>query len=174
MHARLKCCDDRFAANPQYVFHSLDCIKRNAVASSIHFAERKQFQSEISLGQLVNHNNVKRLISADQIFSSFKILLSTFTIFFWLSLPKLGSLEHILFLDLLCSRIPLDGNNLGCCFLILTNINWWTSKCNGLEYKGKLFEKKSSCCSKANWLWIQVFIEQSSNFELWWPKGVPK
>ena len=72
MHARLKCCDDRFAANPQYLFHSLDCIKRNAVASSIHFAERKQFQSEINLGQLVNHNNVKRMTSADQIFSSFK------------------------------------------------------------------------------------------------------
>ena len=72
VHARLKSCDDRFAANPQYIFHALDWIERNAVASSVYFAERKQFQSEISVGQLVNLDNVKRVISDDQIFSSFK------------------------------------------------------------------------------------------------------
>ena len=72
VHARLKCCDDRFAANPQYIFHALDWIKRNAVASSVHFADRKQFQSEINVGQLVNHDIVRRMISDDQIFSSFK------------------------------------------------------------------------------------------------------
>ena len=72
VHARLKCCDDRFAANPQYIFHALDWIERNAVASSVHFVERKQFQSEISVGQLVNHDNVRRMISDDQISSSFK------------------------------------------------------------------------------------------------------
>ena len=62
VHTRLKCCDDRFASNPQYIFHALDWIERNAVASSVHFAERKQFQSEISVGQLVNHNNVSFLL----------------------------------------------------------------------------------------------------------------
>ena len=72
VHTRRKCCDDRFASNPQYIFHALDRIEKNAVASSVHFAERKQFQSEISVGQLVNHNNVRRMISDDQIFSSFK------------------------------------------------------------------------------------------------------
>ena len=72
VHARLKCCDDRFASNPQNIFHALDWMEKNAVASSVHFAERKQFQSEISVGQLVNHNNVRRMISDDQIFSSFK------------------------------------------------------------------------------------------------------
>ena len=41
MHARLKGCDDRFISNSQYVFHSLDWIERNAVASSIHVAEKK-------------------------------------------------------------------------------------------------------------------------------------
>ena len=69
VHARLKCCDDRFASNPQNIFHALDWMEKNAVASSVHFAERKQFQSEISVGQLVNHNNVRRMISDDQIFS---------------------------------------------------------------------------------------------------------
>ena len=77
MHARLKCCDDRFAANPQYIFHALNWIEQNAVASSVHFAERKQFQSEINVGQLVNHDNVRRMISDDQIFSSFKNIRGT-------------------------------------------------------------------------------------------------
>ena len=77
MHTRLKCCDDRFASNPQYIFHALDWIERNAVASSVHFAERKQFQNEISVGQLKNHNNVRRMISDDQIFSSFKNIRGT-------------------------------------------------------------------------------------------------
>ena len=74
VHVRLKCCDDSFAANPQYIFDALDWIKRNAVASSVHFAERKQFQSEINVGQgqLVNHDSVGRMMSDDQIFSSFK------------------------------------------------------------------------------------------------------
>ena len=72
MHARLKCCDDRFTANPQCKFHALDWIKRNALASSVHFAERKQFQNEINVGQLVYHDNVRRMISDDHVFSSFK------------------------------------------------------------------------------------------------------
>ena len=66
VHARLK-CDDRFASNSQYIFHALDWIERSAVASSIHFAERKQFQSDISVGQLMNKVFVKRMVSDDQI-----------------------------------------------------------------------------------------------------------
>ena len=85
----MKCCDDRFAANPQYMLHALDWVERNTVASSVHFTERKQLQSEVNIGQLVNHDNVRRIISDDQIFSE---LLSTFTICFWMSLLKLGSL----------------------------------------------------------------------------------
>ena len=44
---------------------------------SIHFAERKQFQSGISVGQLMNKDTVKRMISDDQIFSSFKSIRGT-------------------------------------------------------------------------------------------------
>ena len=58
VHAGLKCCYYRFAANPQYIFHALDWIEKNAVASSVNFAERKQFQSETNVGQLLNHDNV--------------------------------------------------------------------------------------------------------------------
>ena len=72
MHARLKCCDDRFAANLQDTFHKLDCVTKNAVANSARFAGRKQFQSEINVAQLVSHRNVRWMISDDQIFSSFK------------------------------------------------------------------------------------------------------
>ena len=50
VHVRLKCCDDRFAPNSQYIFHALDGTERYAIASSIHFAERVQFQSDISVG----------------------------------------------------------------------------------------------------------------------------
>ena len=77
VHARLKCCDDRFAANLQYIFHVLDWIEWNAVASSVHFAERKHFQSDINVGQLVNHDNVGRMASDDQIFSSFENIRGT-------------------------------------------------------------------------------------------------
>ena len=77
MHVKLKCCDDRFATNSQYIFHALDWVERNTVASSVHFAERKQFQSEINVGQLLNHNNVRWMISDDQIFSSFKNIRGT-------------------------------------------------------------------------------------------------
>ena len=77
VHARLKCCDGRFAANPQHIFHALDSIERITVASSVHFAERKQFQSEINVGQLVNLSNVRRMTSDDQILSSFKNIRGT-------------------------------------------------------------------------------------------------
>ena len=90
------CCDDRFAANPQYIFHALDWIERNAVESSVHFAERKQFQREISIGQLVNRNNVRRMISDYQIFLKTEKLLSTFIICYWIPLPELDSLEYTL------------------------------------------------------------------------------
>ena len=82
VNARLKCYD-RFAVNPQYIFHALDWIERNAVATSVHFTERKQFRSEMNVGQLVNHNNVRRMISDHQIFSLYFLseeLFSTFTI----------------------------------------------------------------------------------------------
>ena len=77
IHARLKCCDDRFASNPQYIFQALDWIERNAVASSIHFTERKLFQSDIKVGELVNKDNIRRMISDDQIFASFKNIRGT-------------------------------------------------------------------------------------------------
>ena len=116
LHVRLRCCDDRFAANPQYIFHALDWIERNAIASSVHFVERKQFQSEISVGQLVNHDNVRRIISDDQISSSFKNIRVAFQYFHIILLDVLAKtklkLSYILsihfILGLFCSGIPVD------------------------------------------------------------------
>ena len=90
----MKYHDDRFESNPQYIFHALDWIERNAVASSIHFAERKQFQDDISAGQLVNTNNVRRLISDDQIFASFKNIQGTPQYFHNMMLDVLAKVRH--------------------------------------------------------------------------------
>ena len=68
MHSRLKCGDNRFTSNFQPIFHVLDWIERNAGASSIHFSERKQFESDIRFGQMVNKHSVKRMICNDHIF----------------------------------------------------------------------------------------------------------
>ena len=107
----LKCYDGRFASNSQYIFHALDWIERNAVAGSIHFAERKQFQSDISVGKFMNKDTVKRMISDDQIFSSFKNIRGTPQYFHNM---LLNILLDCLF-NLFCCRIPLDRNNLDCC-----------------------------------------------------------
>ena len=45
--------------------HALDWIERNALASSVHFAKRKQFKIEIDVGELVNFDSVRRMISVD-------------------------------------------------------------------------------------------------------------
>ena len=66
-----------FATNPQYIFQSLYWIDRNAVANTIHSTERKQFQTDVNVGQLVHQDNVKHMISEDQIFASFKSIRAT-------------------------------------------------------------------------------------------------
>ena len=70
-HVRLKSTDDRFATNPQYIFHLIDWVEKEAISSSISIAERKHFQGELTAGQ-VNSNNVLRYISENQLFASFK------------------------------------------------------------------------------------------------------
>ena len=37
----MKCCDARFAADPQYTFQCLEWVEKTAIASNIQFAERK-------------------------------------------------------------------------------------------------------------------------------------
>ena len=70
-HARLKSTDDRFASNPQYIFHLLDWVEKEAISSSISIAERKHNQGELTAGQ-VNSNNFMKFLSENQLFASFK------------------------------------------------------------------------------------------------------
>ena len=72
LHVRLKCCDGRFASDPQYVFQALDWIEGNAVASTVHFTQRKQFQTDFTVGCLQNQDNAICMIIEDQTFVSFK------------------------------------------------------------------------------------------------------
>lgn len=62
VHVRLKFSINRSATNPQYIFNAFDLIERS-VTGLVHLAERKEFQSELNVDQLVNHNNVKKMIS---------------------------------------------------------------------------------------------------------------
>ena len=97
---------NRFVANPQYIFHAVDLIERIVVVSSVHFAERKQFQSEINVDQLVNHDNVRRMISDYQTFSSFKNIRGTPQYFHKILLDFLSNIRqfgiYTFFLDLFC------------------------------------------------------------------------
>ena len=69
-------------------------METNAVASSVHLSERKQFQSEISVGQLVNHDNVRRILSDDQVFSSFKNIRETLQYFHDMLLDILAKIRQ--------------------------------------------------------------------------------
>ncbi|XP_066911966.1 uncharacterized protein [Clytia hemisphaerica] len=78
VHARLKSSDDRFASDPQYIFHSLHWTESSNVASAISFSQQKHFQSDISAGSLTNPDNVRQMINDDQIFqNSFKNIRGT-------------------------------------------------------------------------------------------------
>lgn len=72
IQTRLKSSDNRFASNPQYLFSVLDWIEKTAVASTVNFTQRKQFQSEISAGQLLHSSSVQRMIGDDQLYALFK------------------------------------------------------------------------------------------------------
>ena len=71
VHARLKCADERFASNTQYIFHCLDWVEKEAVSSAINIAERKHSQRDITAGQL-NSDNFAQWMSDNQMFATFK------------------------------------------------------------------------------------------------------
>ena len=77
IHARLKCCDSRFASDPQYIFFMLDLLEREALSNAINFSERKCKQSSITVGQLRNPDSLKRLISDDELYAIFKNIRGT-------------------------------------------------------------------------------------------------
>ena len=114
--------------------------------------EMNQFQSEISLGQLVNHDNVRKMISDDQIFTSFKNIMVTPQYFHNVLLDVLGSLQFGLYTFFLtCSTSEFLWTEIICLVTyqygqILTDEQ---GNATELECKGKLLKVKSSYCSKA-------------------------
>ena len=92
IHARLKSSDNRWVSNLQYIFHALDWIQKNAVASSIYFSQRKH-QDNLIAGQ-INPNNVRRTLSDDQIHASFKNIKGTPQYGHSMNLDTLVKVQH--------------------------------------------------------------------------------
>lgn len=59
------------------MFSVLDWVENTAVASTVNFTQRKQFQSDLNVGNLLNHSSVQRMISDDQLYASFKNIRGT-------------------------------------------------------------------------------------------------
>ena len=66
----------------------------NVIESTISFAQRKHYQSEITAGQLVNVNNVRRVITDDQIYASFKSVRGTPQYWNNMMLDVLAKIRH--------------------------------------------------------------------------------
>ena len=59
------------------MFSVLDWVEKTAIASTVNFTQRKQFQSDLNVGQLLNQNNVQKMMSDDQLYASFKNIRGT-------------------------------------------------------------------------------------------------
>ena len=82
VHARLKCCDDRFAANPQYIFHALEIVLKEMLLQAwFILLKGKEIESEINVCQLINYVDIRRIIWDNQISFSFKNIRGTLQYF---------------------------------------------------------------------------------------------
>ena len=76
IHACLKCFDKRFAKNPIYIFHTLYWVKGVAFSNSINFVQRKQFQEDITAGE-INSRTLQNMLFDDIMKASFKNIRGT-------------------------------------------------------------------------------------------------
>lgn len=72
INARLLCCDGRFAESPEYAFAALDWLERDAISQNITITTRKHFQQDISVKELKDPLKVSRLLSENQLFTTFR------------------------------------------------------------------------------------------------------
>ena len=77
IHARLKCCDNRFSSDPQYVFQCLNWIEEEIVRSTISLVERKRKQNSWTIRDIQNPSVVQELITDAEIYASFKSIRGT-------------------------------------------------------------------------------------------------
>ena len=169
VHGTLKCCDNQFASNPQYMFHAWDYTEKKAVWNSITLAGQKQFRSEITAGQLVNQDNIQWMISDAQIFAFFKNVRGHHNIF----TTCFRSWQFGIYIF----RISMEWHYQNCSKLIWWSTQWWTSSGYGLEYNGIMLEKKSCHSCSADWLyfltcfgWNHFEWDAShwQHFDFWW------
>ena len=77
IHAHLKCCDARFASNPQYIFQCLNWIECETILNTINFSERKRKQQPLTAGDIQNNSSLRDMISDAELFASFKSIRGT-------------------------------------------------------------------------------------------------
>ena len=105
VHSRLKCCDDRFPSNSQYIFHALDWIQSNAVVSSFWW---KETISEWNQCRSISESQPWYLmIRFSPDLKTLQELPSTITICCWMALLKFGSLVLSFWLVVLLNSIGL-------------------------------------------------------------------
>ena len=71
------CCNDRFASNHQLYISRIRLYQKKCFCKLSSFSWKETFQSEITIGQLMNHNKERRMLSDDQISWSFKNIRGT-------------------------------------------------------------------------------------------------
>ena len=74
---RLKSSDPRFACDNRYSFMAMDIVDRDAIHKAITFSHQKAKNSDLSVGQLRNPRIVKKMMSDQEIYSSFKKIRGT-------------------------------------------------------------------------------------------------
>jgi hypothetical protein len=72
MNARLLCSDTCFAESPEYTFAALDWLERDAISQNIAITTKKHLKQDISVGQLKDPLRVSRLLSENQLFTTFR------------------------------------------------------------------------------------------------------
>ena len=54
------------------MFYYLNYLEKGVISSTKQFIVHKCFQSDISVGQLTNTNNVRNMVTDDQLYALFK------------------------------------------------------------------------------------------------------
>ena len=75
LYSFLNNCIVSYSENPQYLFYCLDGLEEKVVNSTKQSIIYKYFQSDISVGQLTNRDNVRNIITDDQLPASSKKIL---------------------------------------------------------------------------------------------------
>ena len=110
LHTRLKSCDPRFASNVEYIFYGLDWKERVSIMNAISFSERKYKQSNISVAQLRNPEHVKKMISENELFATFKNIMGTPQYFYPMKLDMCAKVRQ---LDIYTFFITFTADQLG-------------------------------------------------------------